>query len=67
MDLPNKTNLRAIEFFSGIGGWATASRCDINNANITVVKAYDINPIANQVYSLNNSLNPSCVILIYYI
>lgn len=44
---------RAIEFFSGLGGWrlALAGRAE-------VVAAYDISPAANRTYALNHGHEP---------
>lgn len=53
--------MRVIEFFSGIGGW----RCALERLeqDITVVEAFDINTVANQVYHHNFSSkpNPKCI------
>nr|WP_320131922.1 DNA cytosine methyltransferase [uncultured Holophaga sp.] len=45
--------LRAIEFFSGIGGW----RCAMG-AQGRVLRAYDISPAANDTYALNHGERP---------
>jgi len=46
--------VRAIEFFSGIGAFAEATR----NCEIEVVAAFDQNSAANSVYAHNFSLQP---------
>lgn len=46
-------NMRAIEFYSGIGGWNCAIRRVLGEAAL-VVAAYDVNPAANAVYALNH-------------
>jgi tRNA (cytosine38-C5)-methyltransferase len=52
---------RALEFYSGIGGWSTALQ-HLNNKNphfeVQVVAAYDVNPAANQTYEHNYRLKP---------
>jgi tRNA (cytosine38-C5)-methyltransferase len=57
-----KTPLRAIEFFCGIGGWAAsqipAAQCD-NKAHFDVLCAIDINDDANEVYKHNFRLSPT--------
>lgn len=49
--------LKAVEFFSGIGGWACA--IDRLGLQYDVVKAFDINPMANLVYAFNHTAKPS--------
>eukprot|EP00975_Prorocentrum_lima_P012786 2707981-Prorocentrum_lima.AAC.1 len=53
------TKKKAVEFFSGIGGWSCALKkaCGVK-IDYEVVAAYDINPIANQVY-LSNHHSPT--------
>ena len=48
--------MRAVEFFSGIGGWSFALKHSCES--VEVVAAYDINPIANKVYQLNHNIKP---------
>jgi len=48
------SNQRAIEFFSGIGGWRYALK-----SLGTVVSAYDISEVANSVYRLNFGQSPN--------
>ena len=50
-------DLRAIEFFSGIGGWRYAMN-GLNGLG-RVVSAYDISEIANSVYKLNFGDSPT--------
>ena len=45
--------LKAIEFFSGIGGWRYAM-----GERGTVLRAYDISPAANDAYALNHGERP---------
>ena len=48
--------LRAIEFFSGIGGWRRALQIMSTvscNREVKVCQAYDVNPAANLVYHHN--------------
>lgn len=59
VDVCWEMNLRVIEFFSGIGGWRTALN-EITK-DYTILNAYDINPLANLVYSHNYHSNPSNV------
>ena len=40
---------KIVEFFSGIGGWATAFESQ-KNSNFNVVAAYDVNSVSNEVY-----------------
>jgi DNA (cytosine-5)-methyltransferase 1 len=46
---------QAVEFFSGIGAFAQTSRA----RGITVLQAFDQNPDANKVYSLNTGHQPT--------
>lgn len=49
------TKKKVVEFFSGIGGWSCALRKARGIKNdYEVVAAYDINPIANEVYLSNH-------------
>ncbi|RYH15274.1 hypothetical protein EON65_31990 [archaeon] len=51
--------MRAIEFYSGIGGWNCAIQ-SVLGEGVHVVSAYDVNPAANAVYAINNhSTRPS--------
>jgi len=50
-------DLSAIEFFSGIGGWARAIQ--IANLKIAVEHAFDINDSGNNTYFHNFHLKPS--------
>jgi len=50
-------SIKTVEFFSGIGGWSY-SLANLPG-NFEVVEAFDINPIANQVYKLNHKLTPN--------
>jgi site-specific DNA-cytosine methylase len=50
--------LRAIEFFSGIGGWRYAMNGSDGEALGRVVSAIDVSEIANSVYSLNFGDSP---------
>lgn len=53
----DRFTMRTVEFFSGIGGWSySLSRL---SSSFEVVEAFDINPIANQVYKLNHLLAPN--------
>ena len=53
------SNLRVIEFFSGIGGWRSALSQVTEEYDIVI--ALDINPIANLVYSSRYHCQPSNV------
>lgn len=55
------SNLRVIEFFSGIGGWRSALSQVTEEYDIVI--AFDINPIANFVYSSTYHCQPSNVSL----
>jgi tRNA (cytosine38-C5)-methyltransferase len=48
--------LSAIELFSGIGGYSFAIKS--SNLPINIIKAYDVNTNANQVYCFNHGLKP---------
>lgn len=48
--------MKAIEFFSGIGGFNQAAR----RCGIETVAAFDQDLAANQVYEINYGLKPSC-------
>eukprot|EP01036_Dinobryon_divergens_P030830 gene30830-40133_t len=55
----SKVNIRAVEFYSGIGGWSHAlwqlqkHDKEMSRFQFSVVAAFDINPIANEVYQHN--------------
>ncbi|KAI8967943.1 S-adenosyl-L-methionine-dependent methyltransferase [Mycotypha africana] len=49
--------IRCLEFFSGIGGLHYALK--IANLNAEVIRAFDVNSIANKVYEYNFGLAPS--------
>jgi tRNA (cytosine38-C5)-methyltransferase len=61
--------LTALEFYSGIGGWSAAASLTTAlpfqwasstvTLSIEVKAAFDINPIANDVYLLNHALKPN--------
>ena len=55
----NKTSYHVLEFYSGIGGWKYA--LSQSGASFRVVGAFDINTIANDVYTFNDTerLQPS--------
>jgi site-specific DNA-cytosine methylase len=46
----------ALEFFSGIGGFAQAAR----QLGIDIVAAFDQDAAANQIYEINYGLTPNC-------
>eukprot|EP01031_Cornospumella_fuschlensis_P034413 gene34413-41652_t len=50
--------MRAIEFYSGVGGWNCAIKTALG-AGVEVVSAYDVNPAANAVYAINHGSRPS--------
>jgi tRNA (cytosine38-C5)-methyltransferase len=51
---------KIVEFFSGIGGWSCAlSRLPPVLGEFKVVAAFDINTLANDVYTYNHKLRPS--------
>jgi tRNA (cytosine38-C5)-methyltransferase len=50
-------SMKTVEFFSGIGGWSY-SLANLSD-KFEVIEAFDINPIANQVYKLNHGLVPN--------
>jgi site-specific DNA-cytosine methylase len=47
----------AIEFFSGVGGWHHA--LNLSGINTSVVSAYDVSEVANEVYALNLDKMPN--------
>jgi len=47
--------IRAVEFFSGVGGWRRAIE---NTAGACVVAAYDVSEVANAVYAMNFQASP---------
>jgi len=51
--IPTDAGIRAVEFFSGVGGWRRATE------NIAgVVAAYDVSEVANAVYAMNFQASP---------
>ena len=50
--------LRIVEFFSGIGGWASAFE-SLVDLEFKVVAAYDVNMISNEVYEHVYGSRPS--------
>lgn len=67
--MTERVKLSALEFYSGIGGWSAAaslatalpfqSVSSTVTLSIEVKAAFDINPIANDVYLLNHALKPN--------
>lgn len=61
--------LTALEFYSGIGGWSAAASLatalpfqwasSTVSVSVEVKAAFDINPVANDVYLLNHGLKPN--------
>ena len=47
--VPLDETIKIVEFFSGIGGWATSFKRQCN-FKYEVVAAYDVNSISNEVY-----------------
>ena len=50
-------SLKALEFFSGIGGWSCGMK--LLGVDCEVVQAFDINTAANEVYYANHRLKPN--------
>lgn len=50
--------LKVVEFFSGIGGWASAFELQ-KDLKFNVVAAYDVNSISNEVYKHVYGMMPS--------
>jgi tRNA (cytosine38-C5)-methyltransferase len=49
--------MRTLEFYSGIGGWSSALK--LQGLDHTVVAAFDINTVSNEVYEHNYGRKPS--------
>ncbi len=49
--------MKTIEFYSGIGGWSSA--LNLSEIEHTIVAAFDINTVANEVYERNYGCKPS--------
>jgi hypothetical protein len=56
----SRKSLRVVEFFSGIGGWASALQLQKDLiVDFHVVAAYDVNSVSNEVYEFNHNHKPS--------
>jgi len=59
--MESNTSLRAVEFYSGIGGWSYAAE-NVSAAlgiQIKVVAAFDVSTTCNAIYESNLGLRPS--------